>query len=82
MKYARQNEQARTEYNSQKSINAILTAENNKLSSRSIIQRFAYEKLGMFYPENPKNVITITMNKKKAFYLVDYISPKAEALTN
>ena len=82
MKYSHSNDLLLAEYNSQKSINAILTAENNKLGSRAIIQRLAFEKIGMFYPENPKNIFTITMNKKNTFYLIDYITPRAEALTN
>ena len=82
LKHARSNERLLADYNSQKSINAILTAENNKLGSRAVIQRLAFEKLGMFYPENPNNIFTITMNKKNTFYLIDYITPRAEALTN
>lgn len=69
-------------YKSQKDINLDLVSINSQLGSRERIQNLAYERLGMFYPEDATSVHNIMMNsRQETFCLVDFIVPVAEALT-
>ena len=68
---------------SYKEVNLFLINQNCKLSSRERIQKLAFEKLDMIYPEDNKNIYNIKMDKKKeTFCLIDYIVPSVEALND
>ena len=80
--YSRETNELLETYKSQKDINLDLVTTNSRLGSRDRIQKLAYEKLGMNYPQDASGVHNIMMNsRKETFCLVDFIVPVAEALT-
>ncbi|MCK4696008.1 MAG: hypothetical protein KAT74_09605 [Candidatus Cloacimonetes bacterium] len=83
MIYKRQITRLYESYKSYKEVNLFLINQNCKLNSRERIQKLAFEKLDMIYPEDNQNVYTIKMDRKKeTFCLIDYIVPSVEALND
>lgn len=80
--YAREHTQLIEEYNALKAINTKLLTDNNRLSSRTRIQKLAVEELDMFFPKDNSHVHNILIDhRKKTFCLIDYFVPAAEAIT-
>ncbi|HCX72926.1 MAG TPA: hypothetical protein DHM37_04325 [Candidatus Cloacimonas sp.] len=82
LRYARMCEKIEVQQMAQKDINTYLKGENNTLSCRARIQKIAHDRLNMFYPSTTENIHTITTDaEENNFCLIDYIVPKAQALT-
>lgn len=82
LSYSRQIDEIATKVKSAKDLNLSLLTQNSTLGSRERIQKLAYEKLNMVYPNNQEKVHSIVLDKQSdTFCLVDFIVPSAEALT-
>ncbi|MDY6915904.1 MAG: hypothetical protein SVM86_06285 [Candidatus Cloacimonadota bacterium] len=82
IRYSRLCDKIEAQKMSQKDINTFLKGQNNTLSCRARIQKIAHDRLGMYYPSTTENIHTISINTRdNNFCLIDYIIPKAQALT-
>jgi len=82
LRYSSLCEKIEVQQMAQKDINTYLKGQNNTLSCRARIQKIAHDRLNMFYPSTTENIHTISIDSEENnFCLIDYIVPKAQALT-